>query len=125
MQDNNIILIYPMPEAGYDVKNKLLQKIIKKKEYNNLKEEDYITISYNFFLEKQKNVFHMLNSLNDKNIYRVYPHKIFCNKQIENECITHDQNNIYYYDGFHLSNRGAKKVNNLIINKIIQIENTN
>ena len=126
LKDNNkIIIIYPIPEVGYDVKNKLLQKIIKEKDYNSLKIEDYITISHKFFLEKQDYVFQILNSLKDENIYRVYPHKLFCNKEIKNECITHDKNSIYYYDGFHLSNIGAKRVNNLIINKINRIENIN
>ena len=36
------------------------------------------------------------------NVFRVYPHQLFCNKQIKNRCIANDKN-IFYFDDDHLS----------------------
>ena len=50
-------------------------------------------------------------------IFRVYPHKFFCDKQIENKCIANDENNIFYLDDDHLSKFGSK----IVVNEIIEI----
>ena len=60
----------------------------------------------------------MLNSIQSKNIFRVFPHKIFCNTYIKNRCVTHDGKNIFYADDDHPSYMGSKMINDLIIEKI-------
>ena len=120
---NKVILMYPLPEIGFNVKNKLLQKIISKKIKKKIQLNDYITIDYNFFLNKQKKIFEAFDQLRNKNIYKVYPHKVFCNTVIKNKCITHNKKNIFYSDGFHLSYKGSIMINNLILDEIKKIEN--
>ena len=60
----------------------------------------------------------MLDSITGNNIFRVYPHQIFCDNVIDNRCVTHDNENIFYADDDHPSLKGAEKINDLIIKKI-------
>lgn len=67
-----------------------------------------------------KKTFDLFNSINSANIYKIYPHKIFCNLD-KLRCNTHDENNIYYYDHNHLSSYGSKLLSAEIIDKINKI----
>jgi hypothetical protein len=58
-------------------------------------------------LKKIINLYLILDSLQNPNIYRVYPHKLFCNKQIKNKCLANDKKNLFYYDNNHLSIKGS------------------
>ena len=57
---------------------------------------NYITTSFNVYKERTKSSFELLDSIHSDNIYRVYPHKLFCDTTIQNRCITHDDRNIFY-----------------------------
>ena len=124
-KNNKIILIYPIPEAGWDIPSKLLNILPKKidliKDY--LIPKNYITTSYQAYKDRAKSSFELLDSIEGKNIYRVYPDTLFCNTIIKNRCVTHDDKNIFYADDDHLSIKGAEMVNNLIMKEIEKIEN--
>lgn len=79
---------------------------------------------YSVYLKRSQKSFELLDSINHKNIYRIYPHKFFCDKLIADRCITHDDKNIYYYDDNHLSYEGSKIINEMIIKKIHEINNS-
>ena len=79
---------------------------------------EYITTSFNVYMSRNKKSFELLDSISNQNIYRIYPHKLFCNTSIATRCLTHDNENIYYFDYDHLSAYGAKLVNKEIM-KII------
>ena len=123
--NNKVILIYPIPETGWNIS----QKILLNYRINNLNEKNFkdyliknpISTSYKNFLKRSQKSFELLDSINHKNIYRIYPHKFFCNNLIINRCITHDEKKIYYYDDNHLSFEGSKIINNMIIEKIREI----
>ena len=121
---NKIILIYPIPEAGWDVPTKLFNKLPKNaddlKEY--LVPKNYITTSYQVYKERTKSSFELLDAINGDNIYRVYPHTIYCDTLIKDRCLLHDDKNIFYFDNIHPSLKGAKMINELIIKKIEKIE---
>ena len=127
-KNNKIILIYPIPEAGWNVPKKLFNKLPKKsdevKKYikNNLVPKEYITTSYKVYKERTNSSFEVLDSITGGNIYRVYPHKFLCNNLIKDRCITHDNENIFYRDSHHLSIKGAEKISNLIIKEIDKIQ---
>ena len=78
--------------------------------------------SYKIFEKRNELIFEILDSIKSPNIYRVYPHKIFCNKQIKNSCIANDKNNFFYSDSDHLSLRGSKYMVNEIISEIKKID---
>jgi hypothetical protein len=56
------------------------------------------------------------------NIYRVYPHKLFCDTTIKDRCVTHDDKNIFYSDDDHPSIKGSEMINDLIMKEIEKIE---
>ena len=122
--NNIIILIYPIPEVGWNVRQKLINSSPKKfsfsKDYYIPKE--WITTSYEVYKKRAKSSFEVLDAINGDNVYRVYPHKLFCNTKIKNRCITHDDKKIFYSDDNHPSLIGAQMINDLILNKIQKIK---
>jgi hypothetical protein len=119
LRNNNIVLIYPIPEVGWDPKHKIwVNKDILSKNPNLLN----ITTSYKVYKDRTKSSFELLDSIQDDNVYRVYPHKLFCDIILKNRCVTHDDKNIYYADDDHPSPKGAEMINDLIIKEIKKIE---
>ena len=120
----SVILTYPIPEAGWHVPKKLLSSLPKKwysvKDY--LVPENYLTTSYEVFKNRTKSSFELLDSINGDNIYRVYPHKLFCDTIIKNRCLTHDNKNLFYVDSNHPSSKGVQMINDLIMKEIKKIE---
>ena len=121
--NNQIILIYPIPETGWHIPKKLHKMWLKRE--NKFSSEfiiDPITTSYQVYKDRTKTSFELLNSVKGKNIYRVYPHKLFCNNFVKGRCITHDNQNLFYVDEEHTSNLGSKMINKLILEEIKKIE---
>ena len=83
---------------------------------------DTFTTSYKVFIERSKDSFDLYDSISNKNIYRVYPHKLFCDTVIKDRCLTHDENNSFYYDSDHPSQYGAQKINKLILDMLKKID---
>ncbi len=121
---NKIILVYPIPEVGWDIPTKLFnvlpKKINERKEY--LVPKNYITTSYQVYKERTKSSFELFDSIKGDNIYRVYPHTIYCDTLIKDRCMTHDDKDIFYFDNNHPSPKGAEMINELIIKVIEMIE---
>lgn len=116
---NNLILIYPVPEVGFDVPRKIQGsiKISKKNNKENILKTVKLTTSYDVYIERSLKTFELFDKIDNKKLIRIYPHKIFCN-ELSKRCITHTENEIFYSDDNHLSNSGAKMLNNTIINKL-------
>ena len=118
--NHNIILVYPMPEVGIHV-----PKVIKNYLYNRNTElfsNNLFSTSYEIYKERTKSSFELLDSIKGENIYRVYPHSLFCNTVIKNRCITHNDKNIFYSDSHHPSLKGAEMINDLILKEIKKIK---
>jgi peptidoglycan/LPS O-acetylase OafA/YrhL len=123
-QGHKLILIYPVPEMGFNLPKLIHQKYIKENLFNNKhKLEDLIySSSFDVYKKRNKEVFEILDSVQSPNIYRVYPHNYFCDKQIKNRCLANDKENLFYFDGDHLSLYASKYVVNDVIKIIKQIE---
>ena len=124
-KNNKIILIYPIPEVGWDINQKLYNRLPKIKnasieEY--LEPKNYVTTSYTIYKNRTKSSFDLLDFVQGENIYKVYPHKLFCNTIIKDRCLAHDNENIFYSDDDHPSTKGAEMINDLIMEKIEKIE---
>ena len=116
---NKVILLYPIPLAGWNVPNKLMNHLPKDdSEIKDYLLENPLTTSYDVYLKRTKESFTMLNKIKDKNLYRVYPHDLFCNNMIINRCTTHDLNTVFYRDESHLSYKGAQMLMIMIEDKI-------
>ena len=119
-KNNKIIVIYPIPEVGWNVPKKIFRDTAKFfKKNTDLK---YITTSFNVYKERTKSSFELLDSIQGDNIYRVYPHTLFCNTTIKDRCVTHDGKNIFYFDDDHPSIKGSEMINDLIMKEIEKIE---
>ena len=118
---HNLILVYPVPEMGFSVPKYLLKKIIKK---NNKKDDAIPILSEGYEAYKIRNelVFEILDSVQNPNIYRVYPHRVFCDKQIKDRCVANDQNDLFYFDDNHLSLKGSEFVVEEIMKQIKKMQ---
>ena len=81
------------------------------------------TFNYSDFLKQNKDVINFFNSIKSPKIHKVFPHKVFCDENI-NKCMTHDSENFFFFDGYHPSLKGAEMINDLIIKEINKIENS-
>jgi len=128
LNKNQVLLIYPIPEVGTHVPKKIFnslprnlsnQKTLLKKF---LKKDNFITTSYEVYKDRTQSSFELLDSIQGDNIYRVYPHKLFCDTILKYRCVTHDDTNIFYADGIHPSIKSAEMINDLIMKEIEKIE---
>ena len=115
-QGHKLVLVYPVPENGVSPNRYLFRKYI----FN--KSTPILSSSYDVYKKRNKLIFEILDNIKNENIYRVYPHSYFCDKQLENRCIANDENNIFYYDDDHLSLQGSKLVVDGIMKEIEKIE---
>lgn len=110
-QGHKLILVYPVPEMAFNPHKLLYSEYFKnflfnKKEYSS----SILSGSYEVYKKRNKLIFEILDSVKNENIYRVYPHSHFCNKQIKSRCVSNDKENIFYFDDDHLSLSGSKFV---------------
>ena len=111
---HKVILQYPVPQLGWDPKREIFyQNIFSKKITLNT-----ASVSYDSFKKYIKNTEKLFDKINHKNLYRVYPEKIFCNNLLQSRCVAHNLKELYYFDDHHLSLEGSKLVNDQIIDKI-------
>jgi peptidoglycan/LPS O-acetylase OafA/YrhL len=121
-QGHKLILVYPVPEMGFDPNKLLYSKYLKefiftKKNYS----PPILTVSYEVYQKRNKLIFEILDGIESSNIYRVYPHSHFCDKQIKDRCISNNRENIFYYDNNHLSLHGSTFVVTDIVNILKKI----
>ena len=117
-ENNKLILLYPIPEVGFDPNQKLFTEWINRNKFFNNYNFKYHTTSFEVFQNRTRLTFELLDSIKNKNIYRVYPHKLFCDTIIKDRCLTHNDKSIYYSDSNHPSLEGAKLINQLLLDKI-------
>ena len=120
-QGHKLILVYPVPEMGVSTERYLFRKYVLNKNLFN-QSIPIFSGSYEVYKKRNKLIFEILDSIENPNIYRVYPHQLFCNNQIENRCVANDKNDIFYYDKDHLSLNASKLVIDEIIKKIEKIK---
>ena len=117
--DKKILLLYPIPVSHENISNRVFQnrdKILEDdKFYLNDKSNYSIKFHKKYFFEEIE----MLNEINSKNIHKINTEKIFCPKD---QCFLYDNKNIYIFDTHHPSFESSKKINDLIIKKIENIE---
>lgn len=118
---HTVVLVYPVPETGWHVTDTYMKMLQNKESAQQLFSAESLSTSYKNFLSRTKSSYELLDSVGEhKNLLRVYPEKIFCNKIIKDRCVTHDAENIYYADYTHLSKAGAVLVVDEILRTIYQ-----
>jgi hypothetical protein len=118
---HKLIIIYPVPEAGGNVPGLLYSKYLKNK-FKKSNSIPVISHKYDLYKKRNKSIFEILDIIQHHNVYRVYPHKLFCDKQLAKRCVQNDIKNLYYYDNNHLSLKGSEFVVDKIIDKIEKLK---
>ena len=119
-QGHKLIIVYPVPEIEFDVPKTLLKKYFIEKDKFDQNLIPVLTTNFDLFKKRNKYVFEILDKIKSPNIFKVYPHKYFCNTLIDNRCVTNDTKNFFYRDSNHLSLKGSE----FVVNEIIQIINS-
>ncbi len=116
---HRVILVYPIPEVGWKVPKKISSDMPSSlREVADWLKSNPITTSYDLYLERSREAIEILDSIDHENLHRVYPHKLFCDNQIEGRCVTHDDERLFYADEGHPSYRGAEMINDQIMVEI-------
>ena len=99
------ILIYPIPEHAWNVRDLILSKNLTDANSN-------VVVSYDkkYWDEYSRDAINLLDSLQSNKIKRVYPSKFFCENFKPNKCVGEFNNEYFYLDNIHLSSSGAKLV---------------
>ena len=115
-----IILLYPIPEVGWNVSKKLIIKLgLNFNSLESLYKSEPLTTSHKIFLKRSKDIYNIYDGITHDDLFRIYPEKIFCNSLISKRCITHNDKKVFYIDDDHLSYDGASLIVENI-NEIIQ-----
>ena len=121
--DYKVVLIYPIPTPEFHVIKRLMQDI-PKSTFNASKylTENKLTFDLDKHYSDNINIINSFNNLKHKNLIKVYPEDLFCDK-IHKLCFTHSDKEIFYSDERHLAREGVKMLNNEIeksIDKLIK-----
>ena len=119
---HQVVLIYPVPEVGWNVSERLLQLIPEDKNKVDSwlsKKSNWITTSYKTFKERTLEANQIYDSIGKhRNLIRIYPENIVCNTEIKGRCITHNKNQVFYRDDDHFSLTASKELVKNIIKEI-------
>lgn len=112
-----VVLVYPVPEVGWDTPRVGIQKAWKSGE------DVTISTSFSQFMKRNSYTLSILDSLGEhEKLKRVYPHEHFCNTFIQDRCVAIYKSQSFYRDSNHLSNAGAKLIVEKITSVLVQSE---
>jgi len=108
-----VVLVYPIPEAGWNVPD-LFTKIYLH-DYEPLK-NSIVSTSFDVFQSRTKKAYTQLDMLPaHPNLLRIYPEHVFCNSTVKGRCILEINKKPLYYDDDHLNYLGGELVSREII----------
>ena len=110
---HKLIIVYPLPEVGFDVPAKLYK-------FRSKIDLPILSTDYEVYKKRNKLLIEIYDKINGKNI-KVYPHELFCDTFIKQRCVTNSKDVIFYHDSNHISLKGSEKINKLIIDEIKKI----
>ncbi|MDB4856704.1 acyltransferase [Gammaproteobacteria bacterium] len=119
-KNKKVILVYPTPVAPVHILDRIRVnfdegRFQKDKYYL----EDKANYDKDLFRKYNSNIFNLLDSINNDNIHKVNPERVFCPLE---KCIFYDNNYSYIFDTVHASYEGSKLINDLIFKEIEKIE---
>ena len=109
-QNNTIVLIYPIPEQGWNVPNRYF--------YGKVNWGEAVYYPHQVWKERVLESKLILDSIISEKIVRIYPENIFCDSFVKNNCVGSFENDIFYSDDDHLSLVGANLLAKNIIDNI-------
>jgi hypothetical protein len=111
----NVILVYPIPVAGWDVPRYVRNYFLS--DPDRAFSIGTGSTSYAVFHNRNKSAYQALDTVGEyPNLFRIYPENIFCNNDLQDRCIVQKNGEIFYSDDDHLSAAGAQLVLSEIMN---------
>jgi peptidoglycan/LPS O-acetylase OafA/YrhL len=107
-----IVLVYPIPEPGWNVARKIYQNY----SFDDINKN--ISTSYEVFKKRTESTYKLFDSIDHPMLFKIYPERLFCNNLLDDRCIIYNNKINYFSDEVHPSLAGSKLINNLIVGKI-------
>jgi peptidoglycan/LPS O-acetylase OafA/YrhL len=115
---DKLVLVYPVPEQGYHVRDKLHAKYADAQRAEDLPN---LSTSYANYLTRTKRSFKALDQVKNQNVIRIYPAEFFCSEQT-NRCEVTRQDKIFFASDNHVSPLGSKMIVDAIASKLSSTE---
>ena len=112
---HNLIIVYPLPEVGFNAQQALYK-------FRNKIDLPILSTDYEVYKKRNKLLIETYDQIYGKNVFKVYPDKLFCDTIIKERCVINSKKTLYYYDDNHISLKGSELINELIINEIKKIK---
>ncbi|MDB4090621.1 acyltransferase, partial [Pseudomonadales bacterium] len=116
-----VVLVYPIPEAGWHIPKKLIALVegdwVQAKR---IAKANPIQTDYKVFEARSKRAYELLDEIEGDSLLRVYPEELFCNQEEQGFCATHDEEHVYYRDEHHPSAHGAELIAQHIMATILE-----
>ncbi|WP_158275484.1 acyltransferase family protein [Maritimibacter sp. 55A14] len=102
-EGKTVVLIYPIPEAGWDVPMHLAKMVLR-----GMDDRPRLSIPYDAVLQRNASVIEVFDSIQQERIIRVRSGLVFCDPGA-NRCFQESESNIpLYRDPDHLTHEGAE-----------------
>jgi hypothetical protein len=119
-QDKNLIIVYPIPELGWEVPQYLANKISLGKIVTN----ETGSTSFESYISRTKSSYEVLDKIGVGNdVLRIYPSDYSCDSKSD-LCLAHLKLQPLYFDDDHLTELGARPIANHIINSLLELKDT-
>lgn len=105
VEEFNVILVHPIPEAGWNVPRTLVHRTLYGDGIANPLTTDAARV-----LARNQPVNDLFGSIDHPNLYRVNPYDVFCDTKLAGRCVNEWDGDVLYFDDDHLSNAGARWV---------------
>lgn len=111
---HTLVIVYPVPEQGYDVPKKLfaMRPFIQNED-----QLPDLSTSYSVYRERTKKSYETLDLVTGANIIRVYPEYLFCDK-VADRCFASNARKIFFASDNHVSPLGSSYIVEEIARKL-------
>lgn len=93
-----VVVVHPVPEAGWDVPNYLAREILF-----GIEREDFLSTSYDLYKERNRIVLEAFSSLpSSSNLIQMLPQELVCDSLMPGRCVLQDGRGPLYSDDDHL-----------------------
>ncbi|CTQ55902.1 O-acetyltransferase OatA [Roseibium album] len=108
----NVVLVYPIPEAGWHVPDRYFKQRLFHPD------NDQLGLPYAAYLARNGRIVDLFEQMSDANLWHVRPQDTLCSKD-SGTCLNAAGNEVYYFDDDHLSGAGVR----LIADEIADVVN--
>lgn len=110
-----VVLVYPVPEVGWDV-----PVLLAKEKIFGVEREAPLSISYELFRERAETSYRQLSRVEEnESVLKVDPAELLCNTYLTGRCSAQLEDTLFYYDSNHLSVTGAAMLVEYMFHKMV------